>query len=296
VLIVMTVVVSIVLMMINKISVKFANQYNARIVGMAVYYPSYWVLCKNGILKLILESFFDMVICSMINLSAFIRNKGEFKDFFMTGDNIFCSMVTLVHAFLLIFFLAYSCFLIRSWNIDKQQEIEGLLSILMDGVNPHSYHSSMYIVYFMIRRLLTGIGLVVFVKYPIFQCLCLLLFSTINLCYLLTVMPLKDTKSNLIEIFNELTIMFCAHLFNIFLRKEGTVDFINWIGWSFIIAASLNITINLAIVLFEQLFGLIKKAQMLYRNRKLMKVVKDRERNREIITSEAPGHMLIFER
>ena len=74
------------------------------------------------------------------------------------------------------------------------------------------------------------------------------------------------------------------------------MDFINWIGWSFIIAASLNITINLAIVLFEQLFGFIKKAQMLYRNRKLMKVVKDRERNREIITSEAPGHMLIFER
>ena len=43
VLILLTIVVSIVLMVINKISVKCANQYNARIVGMAVYYPSYWV-------------------------------------------------------------------------------------------------------------------------------------------------------------------------------------------------------------------------------------------------------------
>ena len=46
--------------------------------------------------------------------------------------------------------------------------MDGMMEVLMEGVNPNKYHSSMYTVYFLFRRLLTGFGLVVFVDYPFF--------------------------------------------------------------------------------------------------------------------------------
>ena len=46
--------------------------------------------------------------------------------------------------------------------------MDGMLEIIMEGVKPHSYHASMYSVYFLVRRFLTGVGLVVFADYPFF--------------------------------------------------------------------------------------------------------------------------------
>ena len=45
--------------------------------------------------------------------------------------------------------------------------------------------------------------------------------------------------------------MFCAHMYNIFLRGEGTIEFINGVGWTFITASALNILMNMSIVVFE---------------------------------------------
>jgi hypothetical protein len=146
--------------------------------------------------------------------------------------------------------------------------MDGVLEMLMEGVNPHNYDASMYIVYFLIRRLLTGVGLVVFVEYPFFQCACLLSFSTINFVYLVTVKPLEDTKQNRIELFNELVIMLCSHLYNIFLRGEGSIGFINLIGWIFMGAAAANIFGNLAIVVFDSLKEAFQKVMLYKLNKK----------------------------
>ena len=65
--------------------------------------------------------------------------------------------------------------------------MEGMIAILMEGVNPHSYHASMYSFYFLVRRLLTGIVLVIFVDFQYSQCMFLLVLSFANYCYLFTV-------------------------------------------------------------------------------------------------------------
>ena len=113
----------------------------------------------------------------------------------------------------------------------------------------------MYIVYFLIRRFLTGTLLIVFVEYPFFQCVLLLVMSTMNFIYIVSVKPLENTKQNRIEIFNELCIMVCAHLYNIFLRGEGSLQFLNGTGWTFMGTAAFNIIGNMGIVIMDSLSG-----------------------------------------
>ena len=45
-----------------------------------------------------------------------------------------------------------------------------------------------------------------------------MVFSTTNFIYVSTVGPLETKKENRIEGFNEISILTCAHLYNIFLR------------------------------------------------------------------------------
>ena len=120
----------------------------------------------DGTLKLFLECYFDLVICTAMNITSFTRTKNfeEFKEFFDTMDDTFCSTLTILHAIFVVVFPLYSFYLIHS-NQGKFEKKEGLLEVLMEGVNPHSYHSSMYTFYFLVRRFLTGIGLVIFIDF-----------------------------------------------------------------------------------------------------------------------------------
>ena len=153
----------------NKVAVKFAKYRNARKFGMFIFEESYFESFVFGTKKLFLESYFDLVICSFINLTSFLRSKNleDFREFFMTRDDLVCSTITFLHTCFILFFPVYAYHII-TLNQGKFHRMEGMLEILMEGVGPRDYHSSMYTVYFLIRRLLTGFGLVVFVEYPFF--------------------------------------------------------------------------------------------------------------------------------
>lgn len=163
-----------------------------------------------------------------------------------------CSTITVVYTCLMLFFPLYVYKLII-YHKENSGIYDGVYEILMEGVNPHNFHASMYIVYFLGRRFASGALLVVFVEYPFFQCAILLIFSTINLIYIITVKPLEDKKQNRIEYFNEFSIITCAHIYNIFLRGEGTIGFINGTGWMFMAMAAFNILGNLCIVVMDTL-------------------------------------------
>lgn len=82
-----------------------------------------------------------------------------------------------------------------------------------------------------------------------------MIFSTINFIYLSTVKPLESRLENRIELFNELTILSCAHLYNIFLRGAGPPIFIENTGWVFIGFASFNVIVNLLVVISQSLYN-----------------------------------------
>jgi len=72
-----------------------------------------------------------------------------------------------------------------------------------------------------------------------------MVFSTLNLAYLLSSMPLKTGPENKINIFNELCIALFSHLMTTILNIAVPESMVNNIGWMLIIVASGNIIGNL---------------------------------------------------
>lgn len=154
---------------VNKICTLNAKSPVARKIGMAIHEDSYWGGFVMAVFKLFLESYFDLVICTSINLDAFTKSRDltDFQEFFGTTSDIVCSLITITYTFMCLYFPFYAYKYIKSQqgSFEKMDEI---LEVLMEGVNPYDFHSSMYTVYFLIRRLFTGSGLVIFVQYPFF--------------------------------------------------------------------------------------------------------------------------------
>jgi hypothetical protein len=185
---------------------------------MLFYEESYWNAFVKGTFKLFLESYFDLVMCVMLNFYAFITMDDEWSSFFATRDDALCSTITIIYSVLVLFFPLMCWIMIQRHQGQLDHDQGEFLSIIMEGVNPHNFHASMFTVYFLLRRLATGIILVALIDYPIFQCSFLMVFSTTNFIYVFTVSPLETKKENRIESFNEICILTCAHLYNIFLR------------------------------------------------------------------------------
>ena len=154
---------------INKVCTWFPKKPLARKIGVSVYKDSYIGSSVDSTLKLFLESYFDGVICTSINITAFIKTKNndELLEFFTGRDNLICSIITITHVFFVLFFPIYSNYLIKN-NQGNFKKMDGLLAILLEGENPYNYYASMNTFYFLLRRFLTGIGLVIFVDWPYF--------------------------------------------------------------------------------------------------------------------------------
>ena len=124
----------------------------------------------------------------------------------------------------------------------------------MEDVNPYNYHASMFTVYFLIRRLIAAIILVVLIDWPIFTCSILMVLSIINFIYISVVKPLSNKQENINESFNEICIYLCSQTYNVFCRAEGGYIFINKIGWTFMGVCTFNIVINVIQMIFGSIF------------------------------------------
>lgn len=202
---------------INAVCVYFSYNTYARKVGIFVYEEDYRKELKNSTLKLFLESYYDLVICAFINFTAFyLVPSAEFGSFWSGRDNIVCSITTIVHAICIFVFPFYGHFLIKNFmkhtkthHMDARKD-EGNIKIFLEGVSIKDYHSSMYNIYFLGRRLLTGGILVILNEHPYFQCTSLMVFSAINIIYMVHKRPLDTKHENRVELLNEASIYLCA--------------------------------------------------------------------------------------
>ena len=96
---------TIVLFVLNKLATCLIQYSCARKIGVWAYKKCYYDSLEQQCCKLILESYFDVSICTFINLLAFMesRNLEEFYLFFTTIDDAFCSTIVLIHIVLVIF-------------------------------------------------------------------------------------------------------------------------------------------------------------------------------------------------
>ena len=154
-------------------SVKFLRRYKiARELGIYVYQDDHLKEIGMETLKLYLECYFDLVICSFINIDAFLEaeTKEELKKFFtQSNDDIFCSTLTIFYGVLVFTFPVFGYMLVRKYQgkFDDDETPE-IVSVFMDGVRTDTYHGSMYNIYFLLRRFLTAVVLVWVRRYPFF--------------------------------------------------------------------------------------------------------------------------------
>ena len=99
---------------INRLAVAFARNRFARKVGISVYEPNYWKYFLRSIVKLYMESYFDLIFCTLINVAALLESKDikVFEQFFATRNDIVCSIITLFYAFMSIVFPIYGLVMI----------------------------------------------------------------------------------------------------------------------------------------------------------------------------------------
>lgn len=162
-----------------------------------------------------MESYFDLCICSFINLNAFVSCNSfqDFKMFWVHPLDILCSSITLIYLVLVILFPIYGFIMIhKNQKVLHRQQIKQNIGVFYEGMKLNSYYSTLYTVFFLCRRLLTAFILINLHEYPFFQGAFLLIFSTANLVYQVTEKPYSTKLENRIEIFNELCILLCSYV------------------------------------------------------------------------------------
>lgn len=102
----------------NKTCTCFAGSKIVRKIGIAVHSNNYFHDFVASSFKLFLESYFDIVICTMLNLVSFKRSKNvsDFAEFFGTRDDAVCSTITIVYTIMILFFPFYVYKVIRSYE------------------------------------------------------------------------------------------------------------------------------------------------------------------------------------
>jgi hypothetical protein len=189
-------------------------------MGMWAYEDRYGQNVKTRSVKLFMESYFDLTFACSVNVLAFmeVRNLKGLEPFFGTPLDIACSVIVIIYACLLVFFPLYG--LVTIWKnqgmLDKK-EIYRSLQPFLEGLKLNRFHSSMYNVYFLLRRLASGFSLVMLNKYPYFQCSILMICSVINFIYTFSERPFLEGKAYYIELMNEFCILLCSYVYNIFL-------------------------------------------------------------------------------
>lgn len=139
--------------------------------------------------KLFLESYFDIAMCSILNTLAISRSK-SWKDFlgFMEGrDNILNITLGTLCFVMTCWFPYYTYKVIQTQFkvLDKKATREKYL-VFYDEIRVDTFIRAHYNTIFMIRRFLIVIVLIFMNGSPFFQCNLLMIFSTMNIVYLIS--------------------------------------------------------------------------------------------------------------
>lgn len=123
--------------------------------------------------------------------------------------------------------------------------------VFYEGVRIHQSTTANYTLFYLLRRFLTALVLVVLETTPFFQCAILLELSMINLSYILSTKPLINRSENNVELVNEGTIYLSALLLTNFLNEATPVNLASVLGWILIAIIGLNILFNFGLVAFS---------------------------------------------
>ena len=155
---------------LNKVAVRFAEHPWARKVGMWAYEAKTWLQMKSTFKKLFVESYFDLLFCSFINMIALIEAL-DIDIYFKRRSDWICSAITIFYSAAVFMFPVYVAVVILK-NFDKldTKKVSEHHGIYYDECRTTSRVTALYNVIFMLRRLITTAVLIFLRDHAFFQC------------------------------------------------------------------------------------------------------------------------------
>ena len=106
-----------------------------------------------------------------------------------------------------------------------------------------------------------------------------MIFATVNFVYLYTEKPLKHRKDNIIECFNEISIVLCIYVMHVFVNDATPAHFCITMGWVFMGIACTNILCNVIGLSGEQIYDGIKRHKKNKEEKRIAKLCERRLKN-----------------
>jgi hypothetical protein len=172
--------------LVNWCATKAPSYHYVRLTGMWAYRDAYTFNWFKNSVKFFIEDYFAMMFAIAVNLMAFIEFSRKLKidELFKKPWDKANSILTIVLAIVFIAIPSYGFIAIhRNQGKLSSKKVYNKLEAYIEGIRLDSYHSSMFNVYFLARRLFSGLFLVFFNKYPMLQVTVLTISSVINFIY-----------------------------------------------------------------------------------------------------------------
>lgn len=239
---------------------------------MRVYSENYISDTKNQITKLVLETHFEITMCAvlgMIQITQLDQATGSrFTPFFIYSSDQINSLLSMFHLVWMVVFPSYFTYrLVTQFHCLDQDKTREELEFLLEENKHDSRMRALYQVFFMSRRFLSVMVLVFMTDWPFFQCSFLMIFSTINLVYLIAHLPLLTNFENILNFINELSIVIFSHMMTNLLNPNIPESLFDSLGKGLISVVAINILINFIAIASQSIQSLLvehrKKAAVL---------------------------------
>ncbi|TNV87552.1 hypothetical protein FGO68_gene2096 [Halteria grandinella] len=234
----------------------------------------------NSFLRLFLEGYMQFSICSLISTSNALWDSSSDRLSTVLGL-IFTTCITLFP------FLVWILLWRQLPNL-KYKHSEQTYGSLYNEIRSDNRGAVVYSVVYMIRRLVFVIIALTLHKYPYAQAQLVIFCSIIVIIYNILVKPFSIPRLNELEVFNEICILIAAYHLVMFTDfdlsdPKASIDLHLQIqykcGWSMIAITTLNILVNMLVMLVESFYNLklgFKKASY-YLRRQLSNWAKARK-------------------
>lgn len=200
----------------------------------------------NGILRFYIETFFDLVLAAALNVYTADWDSGNSSEKF---SNYMSAIVLILSAVIFLICLIYF-----SYNFDAFKYDDFKMSTVLDGTRHNTTERREYafswVTYFIFRRLAFVYSVIFWVDFLWAQIALQIMVSVYAVIYLFYFWPLETPFANLMEVFNECTIVMLSYCLMCFTQWVPEVETRHRIGWVFVGVALTNILVHLTFLTY----------------------------------------------
>lgn len=159
-------------------------------------------------------------------------------------------------------------------------------NLIIEGFRTDTLMRANYMFYFIMRRFISSMTLIVLIDYPYFQLVILLALSLMNMNYLIGTKPLRD--ANILELLNEMTIYIVVLMMCNFMNSAMPLQLADQLGWILIGVVACNMIINITVTCVNMLKSFISANSYILVEKKVKKLIAQNITNRVKLIKHFP--------